>query len=166
MSTSVASMPPCARCAAVQRTCCQRAEILLTPGDVARIAAHTGTEGFAEHRAPADAEYVRPDPDDPHWLRYTVRADGRRRMLVRRDDRCTFLGARGCTLPLGVRPLVCRLYPFAYTEAGLQGIDGEFCPTALLAPHGEPMTDVLGMSRAAAERWRASLYEELRNGTP
>jgi Fe-S-cluster containining protein len=166
MPASVASLPPCARCAAVQRTCCQRAEILLTQGDVARIAAHTGTDGLAEHRAPADPEYVEPDADDPHWLRYTVRADGKRRMLARPDDQCTFLGVSGCMLPLDVRPLVCRLYPFAYTEAGLQGIDDEYCPTALLAPHGEPMTEVLGMSRTSAEEWRAKLYEELRSGTP
>lgn len=162
-----ADQPPCARCARTQRTCCQRAEILLTQGDLRRITAHAGGNGFWEHRAPADAAYLEPDADDPHWLRYTVRADGRRRMLRRRaNGDCTFLGSRGCVLPEDVRPLVCRLYPFAYTEAGLDGVDDEYCPTALLAPRGEPMTEVLGMSRSAAEAWRTVLYQELRDGTP
>ena len=42
MSTTTAKLHPCARCAAVQRTCCQRAEILLTEGDVARVGAFVG----------------------------------------------------------------------------------------------------------------------------
>jgi Fe-S-cluster containining protein len=174
MNAAAATLHPCARCAAVQRTCCQRAEILVTAGDVARIAqfqaagrAPANPADFVERRAPADPEYVRPDPDDPNWLRYTVAADGTRRMLRKQaNGDCTFLGAQGCVLPENVRPLVCRLYPYSYSERGLDGVDSEYCPTALLAPDGRSMAEVLDIPAATAEGWRRQLYEELRHGSP
>lgn len=179
MNAAAASLHPCARCAAVQRTCCQRAEILVTSGDEARIAAFVASGGalaragefgggeFVERRAPADPEYVRPDPDDPNWIRYTVAADGTRRMLRRAaNGDCTFLGPTGCVLPETVRPLVCRLYPYSYSERGLDGVDSEYCPTALLAPDGRSMAAVLDIPAAQAEAWRSQLYEELANGRP
>ena len=160
-----ADAPACVRCAATQKTCCQRAEILLTAGDLDRIRRHGGHDAFWELRRPADPAYTQADPEDPDWLTYTVRADGTRRVLRRRaGGDCTFLGARGCQLPVTVRPLVCRLYPYAYTASGLTGVDSEYCPTALLAPEGTPMTEVLAMSTIVAERWRQQLYEELRHG--
>ena len=157
---------PCARCATMQRTCCQRAEILVTEGDVERIARHTGQSDFFERRAPADPSYLDADEDDPNWLRYSVRSDGTRRVLHRQENGdCGFLAANGCTLPLETRPLVCRLYPFAYNESGLVGTDSEYCPTAVLAPEGQPMTAVLGITDDQAQSWQRQLYEELRHGT-
>ncbi|MFM1873988.1 MAG: hypothetical protein RL398_3410 [Planctomycetota bacterium] len=167
MSTTTAKLHPCARCAAVQRTCCQRAEILLTEGDVARVGAFVGRTDFFERRAPSDPAYVEPDADDPDWVSLTVAADGTRRMLRRQPNGdCTFLSAHGCVLPETTRPLVCRLYPYSYTERGIDGVDGEYCPTALLAPDGRSMAEVLDISKATAEAWRRQLYEELRNGRP
>ncbi|MFO1076806.1 MAG: hypothetical protein U1E73_03670 [Planctomycetota bacterium] len=158
---------PCARCAAVQKTCCQRAEIFVTTGDVARIRKHSGSDGFYGHRAPVDPAYAEPDPDDPEWPQRTVRADGMRRVLNRRPGGdCAFLGAFGCVLPLDVRPLVCRLYPFEYTAGGIVGVASDYCPTRLLAPAGQPMTAVLGMSAVEAEGWRRQLYQEIRDGAP
>lgn len=153
---------PCARCAQLQRTCCQRAEIVLTQGDVARILAHGVAHGFVEHRAPADPAHAEPDPADPDWVHLTVRPDGTRRVLTRPGDTCTFLGPHGCVLPTHVRPLVCRIYPFTYTARGLLGESPDYCPTTVLAPQGEPMTRVLGMTAAEAEQWRHQLYAELR----
>ena len=116
----------CARCATLQRTCCQRAEVVVTTGDLGRIAGHVGRDDFWELRAPLDQAYVEADDDDPNWLAYTVTADGRRRVLRRQaNGDCTFLGAQGCVLPLAVRPLVCRLYPYAFNERGLDGLDAE-----------------------------------------
>lgn len=164
---AAAALSPCARCAQAQRTCCQRAEVLLTEGDVARIRAYTGRADFAERRAPADPEYLAPDPEDPHWLALTARTDGTRRMLKRRPDGdCGFLGAAGCELPGSVRPLVCRLYPWDYTESGLTGSAGEYCPSQLLGSAGRPMTEVLGIRAEEARRWHAQLYRELRHGSP
>jgi Fe-S-cluster containining protein len=73
---------------------------------------------------------------------------------------CTFLGAAGCTLPLEVRPLVCRMYPYDYTEHGIRASLSEGCPTQLLRP-GETLLRALDMRRDDAERWRAQLYAEL-----
>lgn len=156
---------PCARCARVQRTCCQRAQIIVTDGDIQRIRVHAGRDDFWEHRAPLSYHYAEPDDDDPNWLVYTIEPDGTRRVLKRTDDHgCTFLGAAGCVLPLEVRPLVCRLYPFSYNERGLTGEDSDYCPKWLLAPpeSGLSMLNVLQMDPADGERWRAQLYAELR----
>ena len=156
----------CARCATLQKTCCQRAEILLTTGDIARIAHDVGREDFWEQRAPLDPGYTEPDDDDPRWLEYTVATDGRRLVLRRREGGdCSFLGHAGCELSLEVRPLVCRLYPYAYTEWGLIGLDDEYCPRSTLSPQGRPMNEVLDIPMASAESWRRQLYEELRHGT-
>jgi Fe-S-cluster containining protein len=167
LPSAVDAAPACARCAVLQRTCCQRAEILLTTGDVERIARHTRRETFHERRVPRDLAYRVPDSDDPRWLGYTTAPDGTRRMLVRRaDGDCSFLGRLGCELPLAVRPLVCRLYPYDYNESGLTGLDPDYCPTVHLAPQGQPMNVVLDIPATAAEGWRRQLYEELRHGTP
>lgn len=157
---------PCARCARMQKTCCQRAEILVTSGDIARIAAHTGRQDFWSLRAPVDPSYSEPDPDDPNWAAYTTDDRGRRRMLLKQPGGdCSFLGPHGCVLPTEVRPIVCRLYPFAYTERGLDGIDDGYCPTETLIPRTQPgatMLTVLGMDPRDGERWRTALYSELR----
>ncbi|MCC6785472.1 MAG: YkgJ family cysteine cluster protein [Planctomycetes bacterium] len=156
-------MHPCARCATVQRTCCQRAEILVTDGDIARIRAATSRDDFVELRRPADPAYLEPDPDDPEWHGLTVREGGVRRMLVRRPDGdCGFLGARGCVLDEETRPVVCRLYPYTYDAQRVHDEEPEYCPTSMLLPAGGRMTELLEMSRAKAERWRAQLYAELR----
>ncbi len=134
----------------------------MTQGDVARIRAHGVRGTFTERRAPVDPAYTEVDPADPDWVRLTVRQDGTRRMLIRPGHQCTFLGPQGCVLPGDVRPLVCRIYPFTYTAAGLAGEAPDYCPTKVLAPAGQPMTQVLDMDARAAEGWRAQLYAELR----
>lgn len=155
-------MHPCARCARVQKTCCQRTEILVSAGDRARISAHTGRDDFWERRAVRDESYLDDDPDDPDWRAATVAPDGTRAMLRKQpNEDCTFLGAAGCTLPEETRPLVCRLYPFEYTHQGLLGEDSEYCPKALVDPTGRGMTVVLDMRREDAERWHGQLYREL-----
>lgn len=139
----------------------------MTEGDIARIAAHVGRDDFWSRRRPQDAEYLDEDPDDPAWQALTSDGEGRRAMLERRPQGdCTFLGARGCTLPLDVRPLVCRLYPFSYTERGLTGVEDGYCPREALLPRDEPgvtMLTVLGMEAREGERWRRQLYSELRS---
>lgn len=152
----------CVRCARHTRTCCQRSEVYVTPGDVERIAAHTGRGEFYEFRAPGNPEYL-PQDDDPAWRDQAFRPDGTRRVLRREaNGDCTFLGSKGCTLPLEVRPLVCRLYPFEYTEAGLTDELASGCPLELLRP-GEQLLTALDMHRSDGERWRQQLYAELRS---
>lgn len=157
---------PCARCARTQKTCCQRAEILVTSGDIRRIGDHSGRADFWSLREPEDTGYLEDDPDDPNWQRFTADCQGRRRMLNRRPNGdCTFLGPQGCVLPLETRPLVCRLYPFAFNERRLTGVDDGYCPTNLFVKtneRGKTMLTVLNMDPRDGERWRSALYHELR----
>lgn len=142
---------PCARCASTQKTCCQHAQILVTSGDVRRIAAHTGLDGFHHHARPIDQAVLEHVDSDPNWVRYTVAPDGTRHVLKKQDGihpgasghrgqagDCTFLGPQGCVLPIETRPFVCRLYPFMYNEWRMEGpgdeskgIDESYCPTGM-----------------------------------
>lgn len=151
----------CARCARHQKNCCQVPQILVTRGDVARIEAHTGRSKFFEFRPPDDPSYLDQD-DDPLWRAGAFQPDGTRRVLTKQaNGDCTFLGPAGCVLPTEARPLVCRLYPFDYTAAGLREELAPGCPLELLRP-GQELIPTLGMDRAAAEAWRRQLYDELR----
>ncbi len=150
----------CARCARSTRTCCQRSEVYATPGDVRRIAQYSRREDFTEFRIPLDMAYMDQD-DDTAWRKFVFRDDHSRRVLRRRPGGdCTFLGERGCVLPLDVRPLVCRLYPFDYTEAGLRDELAEGCPLELLNP-GQGLVEALEMHVADARQWHRQLYEEI-----
>ncbi len=161
---TIALLHPCARCAQEQKTCCQKAEVFVTLGDVDRIALHLGQSDFIERRTPEDPAYLDADDDDPLWHRATVDANGQRRVLQRQaNGDCTFLGEAGCKLPEDVRPLVCRLYPYDFTESGLAQEAAEYCPTSFLSAPGSSMAGLLGMRRDRAEAWRAQLYSELRS---
>jgi Fe-S-cluster containining protein len=143
------------------KTCCQTAEVYATPGDVYRIAVHTGLDDFTEFRVPAKETYLDQD-DDPAWRDRVFRADHSRRVLKRRaTGDCMFLGEHGCVLPLDVRPLVCRLYPYDYTEAGITDELAPGCPLELLRT-GQNLTEALGMTIGEARGWHRQLYEEIR----
>jgi len=139
--------------------------VLVTCGDVARIERHTERRDFWEYRVPSDPSYL-DQPDDPNWLKWAFRPDGTRAILRRGPNGdCTFLTPAGCTLPLDVRPLVCRLYPYSYTEAGIVGVTDDRCPPAVIPP-GRTILQVLDMRFAAAVDWHKRLYTELRTKEP
>ncbi len=153
-------MSICFKCASLGPTCCCRErDILVTRGDIERISRFVGYIDFFEYRVPVDPEYLAQD-DDPNWLKYTVREDGSRQVLKRSPvGGCLFLTEIGCHLSLDVRPLVCRLYPFQYTEQGITGVLSE-CPIHLLT-EGETILDALHMSYEEAQQWWQLLYTEL-----
>lgn len=152
----------CVRCSRRQKTCCQQTDIFVTLGDVGRIADHVGRRDFTEYRGARSPVYLDQD-DDPLWRDTVFRADGTRRVLKKKpNDDCSFLGEAGCVLPLETRPLICRLYPFDYTEAGIDDELGDYCPTHLLPP-GVGLIEALDMRRTDAERWHEQLYNELRD---
>ena len=157
-------MKLCAKCARHERTCCQDTEILVTDGDIQRIRDHAGRSDFWEYRTPSDPEYLEENPGDPHWLWYTVRADGTRPVLKHKVSRdCTFLSPTGCSLPMEVRPLICRLYPYDYSEREIIGtVPG--CPLYLLEK-GQTMIEGVGVRLEDAKRWRRQLYSELKDGS-
>lgn len=155
----------CVQCSRVQKTCCQVCEIHPTLGDVGRIKAFTGRTNFTEFRRPDDPRYADQD-DDPIWRDGVFLPDGLRRVLKRQPNGdCTFLGAAGCVLPLEVRPLVCRMYPYEYTADGITTELSEGCPTHLLPP-GVGILQALDMNAVDAERWRRQLYAEIQAGGP
>ena len=151
----------CARCARHMKTCCQTPEIYVTPGDVERIASQVGRRAFWHFRVPAYPAYLEED-DDPVWQEHVFREDNSRRVIKKTPDNdCSFLGPHGCTLPLEVRPLVCRLYPYDYDERGIRDELASGCPLELLRP-GQVLLEVLGMKIDDGRRWHKQLYEEIR----
>jgi Fe-S-cluster containining protein len=151
----------CARCARHMKTCCQTPEIYVTPGDAERIGNHLGRRDFWHFRVPRDPVYLEED-DDPVWQEHIFREDNSRRVLKKTaDNDCSLLGPQGCTLPLEVRPLVCRLYPFDYDERGIRDELAGGCPVELLRP-GQQLLVALDMKIDDARRWHKQLYEEIR----
>lgn len=150
----------CARCARHQKTCCQTPEVYVTLGDVRRIAGHIGRNDFWHYNVATEPAYLDQD-DDPLWSEHVIREDNSRRVLKRLPDGdCTLLGPQGCTLPLEVRPLICRLYPFDYDAEGIHDDLVPGCPLELLKP-GQQLLEALDMKLADARRWHKQLYEEI-----
>lgn len=120
-----------------------------------------GHTDFFEYRKPVNPEYLMQD-DDPNWLLYTMRLNGTRRVLRHHptEKRCLFLTPTGCRFDVETRPLICRMYPFDYTERGIHGVASE-CPQHLLQP-GQDILSALGMSYEEAIPWWSMLYRELR----
>jgi lysine 2,3-aminomutase len=164
-AAAAAHQPPadavslCSQCAQRGPTCCENVEVYVTLGDVSRIAAFTASDDFHEFRQ-ATPDYLDQD-DDPLYLASVFTADGSRRVL-RRDaaGRCHFLATAGCTLPMEVRPLICRLHPCHYTARGIEGLEPG-CPVQLLPPRTS-LLEALGFSAQDAERWHRMLYAEIR----
>ena len=149
---------PCALCARKGATCCTGTQILLTSGDVKRITAALLRNDFYMFQK-ADEGYLDPG-DDPLWTHITIRPDGSRRVLLR-DDRkhCSLLGPSGCSLPMNTRPLVCRIYPVAFTTDWIDGIDPS-CPIAHTARASDWLSEI-GMSKDDARKWHRILMDEL-----
>jgi Fe-S-cluster containining protein len=148
----------CVECAGAGTSCCVDRQIFVTAGDVRRISRATGESGFAVREAVSSA-YAEHD-DDPAWSLYVL-ACGERPVLVRRaDGSCHFLGDGGCVLDLHTRPLLCRLYPFEFAEAGIREVDGE-CPASRCGdPEGAMRT--MGMAPDEVADWHRQLYLEIR----
>jgi Fe-S-cluster containining protein len=150
----------CVRCARHRPTCCQLSEVYVTLGDVKRIADHTGVAGFHQYLPPTNPVYES-DDDDPTWRDYAFRPDGARRVLRRRSGGdCIFLSPSGCTLPLDVRPLLCRIYPYDFNDRGIVDELAPGCPLELLRPQ-QSLIEALDMNLADARAWHEQLYEEI-----
>ncbi len=152
----------CEKCAKIKKTCCQTADIYITKGDIERIKKFTGISDFFEFRNVNSPDYLDQD-DDPIWYLCVFTKDQTRRVLKKKNDECMFLSKTGCILPIDVRPLVCRLYPYNYDESGITEIDNDpsRCPVELL-PKGEDLIKNLGMSPELANKWHDMLYSEIR----
>jgi uncharacterized protein len=152
----------CARCALQGRTCCQGREIHITPGDMRRISAVTGSLDYVEWARTIDPAYL-DQTDDPVWRQHVFRHDSARRILKRQPNGdCFFLGPQGCLLAMEVRPLLCRLHPFTYTADHIDNEPDAGCPRHLLLS-GESLFEAVHTSRQLAWQWHHQLYEEIKN---
>lgn len=150
----------CARCAKYTITCCQRTEIFTTLGDLQRIRDFTGSDDFHEYVPVKNPAYADQD-DDPVWRDHVLGSDLSREVLKHEPNGdCTFLGEKGCVLPLEIRPLICRLYPFDYNAEGILNELAEGCPVELLRP-GQGLLEALDMKVEDARRWHQQLYSEI-----
>ena len=150
----------CMNCARTGTSCCKNYQISLTTGDIQRISEFLGHQNFFTLETPV-LEDIEPDYD-PLWLSMILRPEGLVRVLIRTPERnCAMLTETGCTLPYDRRPLICRLYPYKYTEEGILGID-QACPISKEKEWGSLLCQ-LDMPADQAKQWLTLLYAEVRN---
>ena len=153
----------CFECSQNGTSCCKGTQICLTAGDILRISRFLETNNFFTIEN-ADLAYMDPG-DDPGWIILTIRSDWKRCVLKRTGDQsCSMLGENGCLLPMIVRPLVCRLHPYLFTEAGIAGID-PCCPISR-EPDWPGVLEQLGLAMNEARNWHRLLYCELHGEDP
>ncbi len=150
---------PCKRCALAGTSCCKNHQIVLTTGDFERIARFTGNQDFSV-TGPLIVEEIQTDYD-PQWLPLIMESGNHVKFLRRTPEKtCILLTENGCQLPFDHRPLMCRLYPYTYTEDDILGIDTA-CP---ISKENEwtKILEQLEMPSQKAREWRAMLYSEIR----
>lgn len=165
-------MSICTQCARIQRTCCEQTtvEVALTRGDIARIAWQTGRSDFYQRQA------VRPDQLDSYenparygdevavYVMGLFDREDRRPILKKQPDgSCLFVSSTGCTLPVASRPLLCRIYPYDWTDSRELWVDAAYCPKALFRDEAdllEQVADPYEVARALVDQ----LYDELAEG--
>lgn len=151
----------CLVCASQGHTCCQGHDIYVTLGDCRRIGSHGGAVDFYEYRGCCHADYA-DQGDDPLWQQHVFRSDGSRRVLKRMNNgNCIFLGPAGCGLPLAVRPLVCRLYPYLYSAGRISGAWDDECPAARTQDRSVMEKGIAGIQWRQAQLWHRMLYSEI-----
>ena len=154
-------LSPCVCCARSGHSCCQGYQIPLTAGDIQRVAEFLGNTDFYRIEVPVFDD-ISPDYD-PSWLPLIEEPDHRVRVLKRTPEkRCSLLTESGCQLPWERRPLICRLYPYTYTETGILGIDAS-CPISCGGGWQAALAD-MEMPQVRAMQWVSQLYNEFRAG--
>ncbi|MBU0992615.1 MAG: YkgJ family cysteine cluster protein [Proteobacteria bacterium] len=151
----------CAQCAGKGPTCCEGngRDIFVTRGDVKRISMVVQDKDFYEFRKPVNHDYL--DMDDPVWTAHVFRKDQTRRVIrLNSSGKCKFLNANGCMLPTHIRPLICRLFPYQYSESGLYDELADECPKDFLSS-GETLVQAIGINREDALAWHQTLYQEI-----
>lgn len=139
-------MSKCSECAKLQTTCCEdvRSEIGVTSGDIRRILEFTGRNDFY-HLMPVleENKYILENPANIEkgsevYVRYFFDDQGRRNVLKKNEKKaCCFLSQDGCALPLDIRPIMCRLYPYHWDDDGNIEITAFGCPKSLFKDEQE-----------------------------
>ena len=74
---------------------------------------------------------------------------------------CVFLTPTGCKLEIGIRPLVCRLFPHTYTGSRHHRAWDSECLAAIHSPSYLVATSIAGVSMPEAQQWHQMLYQEI-----
>jgi Fe-S-cluster containining protein len=155
-------MSICSECAKIQKTCCQKVDIIVTDEDILRIKEKKYNH-FHEYRTAQNEDYEQ--ERDPNWDSYTLQSDGKRQFLIRKaNGDCFFLTAQGCRLDMESRPLFCKLYPYSYNEEDLFSIEAYHCPQNSIPDNQEFLEHEFMLSKENATVWHKQFYQELRAG--
>ncbi|MEN6620798.1 MAG: YkgJ family cysteine cluster protein [Smithella sp.] len=146
-------------------TCCQDSDVFVSLGDLKRICIYKNSFNFYEYRE-ATEPYLEELKrcDDKLWNNVTITPKRMRRVLRKKGKNCIFLDENtGCTLPMEIKPLVCRIYPYGYDNAKIILDNNCGCPQDLLNLDScnNAIEINFGVSIEKAELWRAQLYCEL-----
>ena len=160
-------MDICKQCSKRQLTCCQDSDIFITLGDIKRISKYIldthilSNTDFYEDREAGEAyiKAVKDNPKDIIWNLVTIN-NGMRRVTKKNEGDCIFLSTTGCLLPLEIRPLVCRIYPFDFNQSGVFISSNCACPLDLV---GNDPPAALEIKLEDAIRWHKMLYKELKD---
>ncbi|GAB6143399.1 YkgJ family cysteine cluster protein [Desulfocicer niacini] len=150
---------PCMSCARVGTSCCKNNQVNLTTGDIQRVSDFLGHQNFYTLEPPVLEEIC--PAYDPQWLPLIMEPTGKVRVLKRTAEKnCSMLTENGCQLPYDCRPLICRLYPYTYTEEGIMGIDAS-CPISR-EKNWSVILEQLDMPADKARQWLGLLYTEVK----
>lgn len=139
-------------------SCCLNRQIILTNGDIERIAQFLGNRDFVVTETP-EPWYLEPSYD-PDWVPLVIKPGGVLRIIKRNKDKnCEMLTDKGCRLPFDSRPLICQLHPYMHTEKDILGID-DTCPISK-EKDCATILEQLDMPLGKARQWQHRLYEEL-----
>ncbi|OQX22900.1 MAG: hypothetical protein BWK80_28740 [Desulfobacteraceae bacterium IS3] len=162
-------MSKCFECSELQLTCCEKSEVCVTKGDIKRIAEYAGRNDFY-HLMPVSEElkFIITNPCNPEngseiYLKYLFDEEGRRIILKKNENRCCFLTHNGCDLPLNIRPIVCRLYPYDWNDNKDMWIDpARLCPENLFKDEQE-IKEQLCLPEQEAKRLLELFYDEIKS---
>jgi len=175
--------PACARCMkALGKTCCEPRGTehlaMVTRADIARISEYTrlAARRFTQEDGVNEADAADFEARWPLYRGYFRRGPVRTTLLAR-NGACVFHEpTRGCTLPLDVRPMACRLYPFdkwadgswslavgRYGDLSAAREEGGACLAVEEAHSMEEVLAAFGTTHEAVEALGGQLAEEARD---
>ena len=112
-------MNTCAKCHQMGNGCCFMKDlnisnqIGITQSDINKIKEFTGkSENEFIISDMVTDEYLKSLVDNIHPVFNNIYENHTRHRLKTVHERCVFLSQQGCELPVEIRPIYCRLYPF------------------------------------------------------
>lgn len=117
-------MNVCAQCAKIYPTCCTLSQekgilFVLSPAEIKQIANYVQKKNFFKtelNSAQLVQSLIAIFPDQKKDIIRIYPPNNYHFTLALKQDKCYFLGEKGCLLPRQIRPFFCRIYPFWVRE--------------------------------------------------